>query len=1019
MKHLKPFLSLLLAAIMVVSAGIVPVSAVDAGALAVSSATAKPGEEVEITIDMTANPGITVMKLNVGYDKALTLTNVEDQGTIPGSKHSPTYTGNPYKLYWENGTAYENITSTGTLVKMTFKVADDAQPGDYAITLTYDNENFDIVNFDFDTVEFAVTNGAVTVESDTYEEPTYEWRKTDNGYEVTATSVCTNDAALTITETVTAASEVTSPATCTEDGEITYTAVFKSDRFTTQTRKEPIPAKNHAWGEVTYTWADDNSTVTAERVCANDASHVETETVQTTATTTPATCEEAGKTVYTATFENEAFETQTKEVEIPAKGHEWGQVIYTWADDNSEVTAERVCSNDASHKETETVKTTADTTNGDCENGGTVVYTATFTNPAFETQTREVEIPAEGHKPVKVEAKEETCEEAGNIEYWKCSVCGKCFSDAEGKLEIEEADTMIPAKGHAWGAPAYTWAEDNSEVTAERICGNDASHKETETVKTTADTTNADCVNAGKTVYTATFENEAFETQTREVEIPAKGHELVKTDAKEATCEEAGNIEYYRCSVCGKCFSDAEGKTEIKEEDTVIPAKGHAWGAPVYTWADDNSTVTAERVCGNDSSHVETETAEAKADTADFDCTVGGTLVYTAEFENEAFETQTREVEVPAGDHNLTAVEAKEATCENAGNIEYWKCSVCGKCFSDAEGKTEIAEEDTVIPAKGHDWGEPVFTWSDDYKTAKAEFVCRNDDSHKETIDADVTSAVSGTDTVYTAKVTGPDGKVYTDRKTVAGGQTPGHSDHPENPGKPSYPWDNMPVILPPYILPGDKRPVNDPVVQIPGTVKPTEEPAIADGPSAVKVLPFTDVTPDNPYYSAIRFVYNNGLFIGMSDTEFAPDTTMTRAMFVTVLGRLEKADVSGYTGTSFKDVEPGMWYSEYVEWAAEKGIIVGYGDGNFGPYDLITKEQAALIIARYARLEGNDTTGDGDLTAYEDGETVSAWAEAAVDWCEDNGIYVAEQGKLIPQGYASRAIVAQMLYAYILYAEK
>ena len=122
MKHLKPFLSLLLAAVMVFSAGVIPVSAADDGTLVVSSATGKAGEEVVISINATSNPGVTQMNLKVAYDSALKLIKAEDQGILGNANHSPTYTKNPYALSWDNGTARENFTSTGTLVKLTFEM---------------------------------------------------------------------------------------------------------------------------------------------------------------------------------------------------------------------------------------------------------------------------------------------------------------------------------------------------------------------------------------------------------------------------------------------------------------------------------------------------------------------------------------------------------------------------------------------------------------------------------------------------------------------------------------------------------------------------------------------------------------------------------------------------------------------------------------------------------------------------------------------------------------------------------
>ena len=115
--------------------------------------------------------------------------------------------------------------------------------------------------------------------------------------------------------------------------------------------------------------------------------------------------------------------------------------------------------------------------------------------------------------------------------------------------------------------------------------------------------------------------------------IPASGHELIHIEAK-SSCTEDGNIEYWKCNKCGKYFSDAEGKTSIEYNDTVIPASGH----------------------------------------------------------------------------ELIKVEAKASTCTEDGNTEYWKCNKCEKIFSDAEGITSIEYNDILIPATGHDFRNGICT---------------------------------------------------------------------------------------------------------------------------------------------------------------------------------------------------------------------------------------------------------------------------------------------------------------------
>ena len=195
--------------------------------------------------------------------------------------------------------------------------------------------------------------------------------------------------------------------------------------------KGPI---GHAWGEPAFTWANDNSSVTAIRICANDGSHVETETVNTTAETKAATCEAAGHTVYTANFSNTAFTTQTKTEAIDALGHAYGAPTYTWAKDNGSVTAKRVCQNDKSHIETETAQTTSEVTSAaTCTSKGKTTYTAVFSNTAFARQKKTVEnIAALGH----------SWKEATYTSPKTCERCGAQEGDTLEKL-IRSANVII------------------------------------------------------------------------------------------------------------------------------------------------------------------------------------------------------------------------------------------------------------------------------------------------------------------------------------------------------------------------------------------------------------------------------------------------------------------------------------------------------------------------------------------------------------------------------------------------
>ena len=441
-------------------------------------------------------------------------------------------------------------------------------------------------------------------ECDQCQDPVYTWTPTDSGYTCKAVRECKdpeNGKKHYREETAKVEAKITKQATCEEEGEIVYTATFEnktetdkkddakaedtkkadakaaeSGLFKTQTRAVKINALGHKYGEVTYTWnqTDNGYTCTASRVCENDSSHGETETVEASREVTKApTCEEEGEEVYTAVFTNEAFETQTQTVKTGALGHHFGDVSYEWTktDKGYTCTASAVCDVD-SYTATETVEAAAEVTKAPtCEEKGEETYTAVFTNPAFETQTQTVE---------------------------------------------------IGALGHLYGEASYKWTKTDKgyTCTATRICQNDNTHVDKEAVAAAVEVAKAaTCEEKGEETYTAVFTNKAFKTQTKTVETGALGH---------------------------------------------------LYGEVSYKWTkeDKGYSCTASRVCENDKNHVEKETVTAaykvitKA-TSD----KAGEGLYTAAFKNAAFEEQSKKVKLVAADKKDNT-KKKTTTKKNTAN---------------------------------------------------------------------------------------------------------------------------------------------------------------------------------------------------------------------------------------------------------------------------------------------------------------------------------------------------------------
>ena len=124
---------------------------------------------------------------------------------------------------------------------------------------------------------------------------------------------------------------------------------------------------------------------------------------------------------------------------------------------------------------------------------------------------------------------------------------------------------------------------------------------------------------------------------------------------------------------------------------------------------------------------------------------------------------------------------------------------------------------------------------------------------------------------------------------------------------------------------------------------------------------------------------------------------------------------ITGGASAVFTDVPSGMWYTSAVNWAAQQGIISGYGDGRFGPDDSVTREQLAVILYRYAQYKGYDNSASSSLSAFSDGSSASDWAVDALVWAVDHGVMAGKGDNILdPTGTATRAEVAQMFMNYL-----
>ncbi len=316
--------------------------------------------------------------------------------------------------------------------------------------------------------------------------------------------------------------------------------------------------------------------------------------------------------------------------------------------------------------------------------------------------------------------------------------------------------------------------------------------------------------------------------------------------------------------------------------------------------------------------------------------------------------------------HNVVYHEAQPATCTDNGVKAYYECTASGcplhgKKFADANLTVELTT--LVIPALGHDWTTPVYTWSEDYSTATASRSCRNDASHKETETVDTTYVVTVEPTVdtegeivYTAVFQNP---VFVKQtKTVVLPKI----------GEPSLPCDGE---------------------NCPGKV-------------------FTDMPAKKHWaHNAIDWALVNHITAGTSATTFGPNVLCTRAQVVTFLWRAAGSPTPTNTVNSFTDVRAGSYYETAVLWAVERGITAGTGANKFSPNATCTRAQIMTFLWRYA---GSPTAQTSEIP-FED-VAANAYYAPAVLWAWENGITAGTSATAFGSDtVCSRAQVVTFLY--------
>ena len=622
--------------------------------------------------------------------------------------------------------------------------------------------------------------------------------------------------------------------------------------------------------------------------------------------------------------------------------------------------------------------------------------------------------------------------------------------------------------------------------------------------------------NGVKVTYTATGEAEGHKYTVSNVVETSKGEHTLKSEFKWTKLKDGGYSATVsaKCEVCGAeekdvqaevtsvtkdatCTEDAQitytakatclGQELTETKDAEVQegtALGHKYKGEIK-WSEDFKSADATFTCET-CKDVQTVKADVTTKIGDATCTTGGKVTYTAkaelkdkngkvlatatesktvdvqalghEYESKfdwaedgssakltltckrGDDTQTPEVKVAKDEQNSVA-----ATCDKAGkNVFVATATYDGKNYTDTK---EVA-----VPALGHKYKGEI-KWSEDYKSANAEFTCETC-KDVQNVKADVTAktdnatCTTGGKVTYTAKAELKDknGKVLataTDTKETTVDAL-GHD------YKAKFDWakDGSSAKATLTCKRGDDTQTVDAVVtkDEKNCVAPTCTEAgknvftatatyegkeytdtkevavpalghhyvdgVCDRCGAIK-LPFTDVNEGDWFYDKVAYVYHHKLMTGTSETTFEPNATLTRAMMVQILYNKEGRPAATTNGNPYTDVPKDQWYYNAVQWAYENKITSGTSETTFEPNSEVTREQFARFMYNYA---GNPAVS-GKLD-FVDADQVSDWAYDAMVWANQNNIILGKKksdGSVVldPRGNATRAEAATILMGY------
>ena len=727
----------------------------------------------------------------------------------------------------------------------------------------------------------------------------------------------------------------------------------------------------------------------------------------------------------------ETFESGDKNPD----NHSYGEASYAW--NGTSCTAERVCSRDGSHKETETVTAAVTVTqNKDCVSDELSTCTARFQNTAFAEQTKENVVTANklGH-----DFENGTWQSDGDHHWKKCFRCDVTDTKAQhsGGTATCVAKAKCAACGVEYGAFAEhiwgTWTS-NGDGTHTRKCetaGCTQAESENCSGGTATCIAKAECVTCG-TAYGdldganhsgalggwQSDENKHWkEYPCCHVHADEDGHHWndgAVTTA--ATCTAAGE-KTYTCADCGRTKTEA------------IEALKHDWGAwAVTTPATTSAAGEEKRVCKRDGSHTETRAIPKLTPTPSGGGSSSGSSGAPTVTVPVSGSGDTVHVSASVSGSTAEVKEIKSAELDKIGtdsavviDLSGLNKGVTGVTLStdtiDSICKTEADGVTVKLPsAELRVDRQTLAAVTEQAAGSKLRLVVEPDSTARGTMTAAQKSTLAGMKNAAAleAYFVSNDTRIHDFKGGSVELSIPYRADGAirawflkedgtREPVSARYDKENAQLILHHFS--------HYVIEELDSSAAYT----VCAKDDSCPLGAFGDLTAAAWYHDGVHYCLENGLMRGVSGGKFLPDGSTTRAQLVTILWRLEGSPET--TGTvRFGDTAGGAWYTEAVRWAAGCGVVKGYDNGCFGPNDAVTREQMAAILYRYAQHKGYDVSAgeDTNILSFDDAFAVSEYAIPAMQWACGSGMVrgIAQKGGMLlaPRDTTTRAQTATLL---------